>query len=441
MKLVGWHVWVIVIIQWIGLLAIQALVYRTLVWLDVAKPIRLGALAFVVFYPLFPYYAAMLHKTALEICLHALVLALGVRVLVDEGASWRGIALAALFGLSCGFAALVRATFQAFAVLPCLFLRGRRVARIASIAVGFLVPFGWAQLHNWRGAGEWVPLQTSFGFTLFLGNNPWNTEGAQMLVPGLSNRPLEEEASSKEFAEKAAGKSLTTSEVNAFFVERVKEFITSQPGLWLHSQWRKLFWYAHREELPDDDCYRCLAEDAPTLAANPLGWGWIALFALPAMALVVASWFWEKRVSRASIFAIVYALGLLAVLMVFYISSRLRVGHAIPWIVVIALGFDAVRRHWSARLGTVFVIAAVTLAPGAWLLSQPVPVYPPDETTLKLCWIYNDLDRFTEATVAAQRLEDRGRRAAMLQMIADLRRDTDPARKRHLVSAVIPLRR
>jgi 4-amino-4-deoxy-L-arabinose transferase-like glycosyltransferase len=440
-KLFGWHVWGIVIVQWLMMLGVEWLVWRTLDWLGVARPIRLAALVFVVFYPLLPYYAAMLHKTALEIALHALVLALGVRLIVDEGLGWRGLAIAALFGLSCGIAALVRATFEAFAILPCLLLRRPRWLRIAAVALGFAIPFGWAQLHNVRGAGEWVPLQTSYGFTLFLGNNEWNTEGAQMLVPDLSNRPMEEEASSKEYAEKHAGRTLTTSEVNAWFVGEVKRYVGTSFGQWFASELRKLHWYWHREELPDDDCYRCLADETPTLAANPLGWGWIGLLAPAALALIVLGWIWERHVKRPELYAALFALALFGVLMVFYVSSRLRAGHALPWIVVVALGADAARRHWRDHGPAIFLATVIGIAPGVWLLTEPCPTYPPDETTLKQCWILNDLDRFDEATAAAEGLQDPGRRRAMLEKIAELRRDTDPKRPRHLVSAVIPLRK
>src|SRR5262249_27207942 len=173
---------------------VRLLVWATLRRLDVDVRVSLAVVAFALFYPLLPYYATFLHKTALEMVMHALVLWLAVRVVTDSGEGRRVMLLSLAFGLACGMAALVRSTFPPLALLPGLFRRTRRLVTLACVALGFTGPVGWATLHNLRGAGGWVPLQTSLGFNLFLGNNPWNNEGGLMPVPGLEMKPLQEEA-------------------------------------------------------------------------------------------------------------------------------------------------------------------------------------------------------------------------------------------------------
>jgi hypothetical protein len=440
LKLFGWQPWGIVLVQWALLLGVAVLVLLALGRLGVERPIRLVLFAVALFHPLYPYYAAMLHKTAVEIFVHAAVLYLGVRVLTDVEVGWRSIVLAALFGLICGLASLVRATFQAVAILPVLFLRANRVRRIAAIAAGFVVPLAWASIHNYRGADEWVPLQTSFGFTLFLGNNPWNPEGGQMLVPGLSNKPLQEEASSKEYAERMSGRPLSIREVNRFFVDEVWKFVRTQPARFSAAQLRKIYWYFHREELPDNDCYRCLARDVPALALSPLNWGWIVLVALPALAVVVASWFWERRAPPAALFAVAYAVALLSMILVFYVSSRLRIGHVAAWLVVAGLGLHQAKVHWPERRRAILVLLIAGLLPGMILLNQPLPEYPPDDATLKFAWMHADLDQFDRAAAAARTLQDAGRREALLRVIEELRA-APPDRPRHLLSPLLPPRR
>ncbi len=440
--LFDWSVWGVVLFQWLLLFLVAVLVYRTLLLFEVERHLRYVLTAVVLFYPLYPYYASMLHKTALEIFAHALVLYLGVRLVTSSPSGARALGIAFLFGFGCGLAALIRSTFQALAVLPCFFMEGRRLARIFTLAAGFLVPVGWALLHNHRGAGEWVPLQTSFGFTLFLGNNSFNPQGAQVIVPGLSNNPLEEESSSRAYAEKAAGKPLSVREVNSFYVGKVVDFLSAKPAAFLSAQARKLYWYLHREELPDNDCYRCIAGNTPALSWSPLSWGWIVLVALPATFVLIGSWVWTRSSPRGELFVFFFALALLGTVLTFYVSSRLRIGHVAVWLVVTGLGL---RQAWIHRRTHAKAVASLLAAGGLLgmtLMNQPLPEYPADETTLKLCWMYNDLDRFDEASAVAKTLRDPARRGAMLLEIDRLRQaPADPGRRLELLSRTIPHRR
>lgn len=441
LRVAGWHVWPVVLAQVLLVLLVARLVERTLELLEVRGALRGVFLGVALFYPLYPYYASQLHKTTLEIFLYALVMYLGTALLARERPLARYLGLAAAFGLVCGLAALTRATFQAVAVLPCLLVPRQRLATLLAVFLAFLGPFGWASLHNYRGAGEWVPLQTSFGFTLFLGNNPWNPQGAQLPVPGLSNRPLEEEASSREYAEQRSGRPLTVAQVNDFFVARVLEFARNDPAAFLSAQAHKLYWYLHREELPDDDCYRDSFLEAPALAWNPLGWGWIAAFALPAVALVACSWKWRARCPPAELFVVLLPLVFLAVAMLFYVSSRLRVGHVALWLPVLGLGFEQVLRFGRQRAATLLAVGCLALLPGLAMALTPPLQYPPDETRTKRARILLDLGRFDEAQQQIQAFANPSLRRDYLAHLQALRALPDPSlRPRYLVSPRLPQR-
>jgi hypothetical protein len=435
----GWRPWALIFLQWLSVLLVPVLLLATLRRLAVDARVSLAVVGFALFYPLLPYYAAFLHKTALEIVMHALVLWLAVLVVTDSGESRRALFLSLAFGFACGVAALVRSTFQPLALLPVLLARTRRWVTIACVALGFAGPVGWATLHNLHGAGEWVPLQTSLGFNLFLGNNPWNVEGALVPIPGLEMKPLEEESAARAFAERQAGRRLGVATENAYYVEAVRRYAMAQPGRFVATLQRKLFWYMHREELPDNDCYRCDARDTPALAWNPLHWGWLMLAAPGAMVLVILRWRWRKSVAPGEVAALLFPLWLLAAVLMFFVTSRFRVCHVVPWLAVIALGLDVAVRSWRTH-GTVVVLAAALGAlPGVAMLVQPELEYPPDEATLKLCLLYTDLDQFDLAEAQAMKLESRMTREAQLARIARFRQaPDDPARDRRLLGSVIP---
>src|SRR5262249_21296973 len=154
LKAFGWRPLALILLQWLGVLLVPLLLLATLRRLAVDARVSLGVAAFALFYPLLPYYATFLHKTTLEIVMHALVLWLAVLVVTDAGQGRRALLLSLAFGLAVGIAALVRATFQPLALLPVL-STPKRWARLACVALGFVGPVGWATLHNLHGAGEW----------------------------------------------------------------------------------------------------------------------------------------------------------------------------------------------------------------------------------------------------------------------------------------------
>lgn len=275
-KLFGWHVWALVILQWALLLCSIFLFYRILLHFKVGLRLRLILLGFVFIYPLLPFYAVMLHKTSLEMFLHVLVMYLGVKLLGADCARRRIAAV--VFGFVCGLAALVRSTFQAVPILAALLVKKPRAAAVLLLLAAFVLPVSWGIWHNYRGAGELVPLQTSFGYTLYLGNNPSNPNGVNVLVPGISNNPLKEESSSNAFAEKAAGRKLGIEEVNDFYTAKVRTFISDSPKVFFKTILKKLYWYLHREELPDNECFGCMRKDFAAFSYNPLNWGWLVIF-------------------------------------------------------------------------------------------------------------------------------------------------------------------
>lgn len=433
-RTVGWSVPVIVGLQVLLGLGAALLLERTLVLLQVPRPVRLALFAFMLLDPLLPFYAAFTHKTSLEIFLTAAVLWSGVRLAAAGG--WP-VAAALLFGFTCGAAALVRSTFQAVVGLPVLLARGRRLAVLGAALAGAAPALLWGVAHNSLAAGELLPIQTSLGFNLYVGNNPGNPLGEQVLPPELSVVPLEEEGSARTWAESRQGRSLRPSEVDAVFRTEVLRYLREQPDRFLATLGRKVVNYLHRQELADNERYSFLAPAAPLMWRNPLGWGLVMLAVFPALGWIAAGWARRRSVPPAEAFAVLLAFFLAATLVVFFSNSRLRVGHLTPWLAVVGIGLRYLAGMWSTWRGHALALGAVLLVPGIALAVLPVPGYHPDEAWTKTALIYHDLQDFARAREAAERIEEPELRQSVLDRIAESVREPDGFRP-ELLSPVVP---
>lgn len=432
LKVFGWNVWGIVTLQCAMGLGAAVLLERTLALLEVPRPVRLGLFAFALLDPIFPFYAAQLHKTSLEILGSALVLYLGVRSLKEPGPWW-----SAAFGLACGAATLVRSTFLAVLALPPLVARGRRLAALLAVLAGAAAPVLWAVAHNSQAAGEVLPVQTSMGFNLYLGNNPWNPYGEQVPPPGLNVLPLEEEEGARAFAEQQEGRTLRPSEVNAFYVRQVLRYVAEDPRAFLSALGWKMFAYLHREEAADNERYSYLAPASPLMWYNPLGWGWVATAALPALGLTVAGWWRRRETPAPEAFCVALALFLAATLVAFFVTSRLRVGHVTVWLAVIGIG----SRYLAASAHQLFTAALVALLamPGLVLAGWPSRPYDADEMLLKTSALYLDLGDVERSIFVAEQVESRELRESMYRIILEKKESPSLARP-ELLSPLIPPR-
>lgn len=432
----GWSVPAVVCLQAMLGLGAAVLLERTLVLLEVPRPARLALFAVALFYPLLPFYAAITHKTSVEIFLTAAILWTGVRLCAAGGWPLLG---ALLFGFACGAGSLVRSTFQAVVVFPALLARGRRAAVLLAALAGAAPWLAWGIAHNSLAAGELLPVQTSPGFNLYMGNNPGNPLGEQVLPPELSVVPLEEEASARAHAEARWGRPLRPSEVDAFYRSEVLAYVRERPGQFLATMGRKLVNYLHHQELADNERYSYLAPAAPLMWSNPLGWGLVMAAAFPALGWTVAGWIRTRRVPAAEAFAVGLALFLMATLVLFFVTSRLRVGHLTPWLAVVGIGVRHFAGMWSGRRGPALALGAALLAPALGLALLQVPGYHPDEALTKTALIYHDLQQFDRAEWVAGRIEDPALRESVLERIEESRRAPERFRP-ELLSPIIPRR-
>lgn len=433
-RTLGWSIPVLVACQVLLGLGAGVLLERTLVLLQVTRAARLALFAFLLFDPLLPFYAAFTHKTSLEIFLTAAVLWTGVRLAAAGG--WP-LGSALLFGFTCGTAALVRSTFQAVVALPAVLSRGRRLAVLGAAVAGAAPALLWGVAHNSLAAGELLPIQTSLGFNLYMGNNPGNPLGEQVLPPELSVVPLQEEGTARAWAESQQGRSLRPSQVDAFYRLQVLDYAREQPGRFLATLGRKAVNYLHRQELADNERYSFLAPSAPLMWRNPLGWGFVMAAAFPALGWIVAGWARRRSVPPSEAFPVLLAVFLALTLVIFFSNSRLRVGHLAPWLAVVGLGWRYLAEMWSGWRRPALALGAVLLVPGLLLVVLPVPGYHSDEAWTKTALIYHDLRDLERARDAAGRIEDSELRQSVLDRLEETRRAPERFRP-ELLSPTIP---
>lgn len=131
--------------------------------------------------------------------------------------------------------------------------------------------------------------------------------------------------------------------------------------------------------------------------------------------------------------------------MVFYVSSRLRMGHFFLWLSVIGLGmqlivnnYKSVEKRWSPLC---YLLIGIAFSPGIHMLLEKPLDYVPDMQEIKVCWLYNDLGEYDKAKEMASAIKNPIKQRLMLNKIEELRNQSESEREPlHLLSQVIPKR-
>src|SRR5207247_6170726 len=168
-----------------------------------------------------------------------------------------------------------------------------------------------------------------------------------------------------------------------------------EPRIFWQAQLFKIYWYAHREELPDNECYACVVADTVLLKYAILDWRWVVVFILPALAGLLLAWARARRVASDELFLVLYAIGLAVTVLTFYVSSRYRIGHVPVWIVLVAVGLDrgialVGRASGGWRRPATWLLLGLLLLPGVWMAGKPLPRYSPDLWTVRVVLLYLD---------------------------------------------------
>jgi 4-amino-4-deoxy-L-arabinose transferase-like glycosyltransferase len=330
-----------------------ALVFLLLVY-DTARRLfewRAGviAAALAALYKPFIFYESQIEKTALAVFLTALFLWLFVRASSRKPqAASRQPGIGYLLwplasGVALGLAALTRANTLLFAPLLPLALalkpqatsRKFRIQAAAASLLGVLLVVAPVSIRNSILAREFVLTTTQAGQNLYIGNSPYNNTGQYQAPPWVRPTPEFEQPDFAEYANKAAGKKLSSSGVSRFYTHAALRWATSHGRDFAKLLWRKAVLYFNNLEVPDNQDMYFFSRYSWVLRLPLLSFGLVFALGLAGMILLA------RGLGRLSF--VIFYLGSAVSVIAFFVFSRYRTpalpallpfaGAMLPWLV------------------------------------------------------------------------------------------------------------
>lgn len=329
--------------------------------------IGLGAALLAALYGPFVFYDVLLLKESLAVTVTCALLwaMVSAREAGGEGSArrrWLGA------GALLGVLALLRenALLLAPLLLPLAWRREDRwrglAARGALFLAGLLLPLAPVALRNGYVGGFYSPTTFNGGVTFYIGNHA-GADGTYIpLVPGRQI-PEMERRDPVLLAEKALGRTLTASEVSAYWLDRALDWARSHPGDFLRLQLRKLWMYWSGYEWPDAVDYYHFRTLSPVLALPLLEYGGACLLALGGLALLGTG---RKLALWAPVW--LFALAWMGATVLFFLFARYRLP-MVPCLLllgstILAAAFELLRtRRWVLALPFVLLVLAAFVFP------------------------------------------------------------------------------
>jgi tetratricopeptide (TPR) repeat protein len=250
-------------------------------------------------------------------------------------------------GLALGFSMLVwsgTSLVTGLFALSLLLRRSARLARVGAFVLGLAVAVAASMSHNYLISGDLIPVTSSFGVNLFIGNNP-ASDGMDPFKLGEANKVRIE----------ADRRGLEGAERSAFFSKQAVSFMRTQPGRWLALVGKKTLASASRFNI-DNNADISERRDA---------WKWLFLPMLHfgiVFPLGIAGIRYCLREDRRGDTLVLGFAGSMAVGIIFFAAERFRLpatAFLIPLAVCGVLGLygDITARRWRSL---VIVILMVT---------------------------------------------------------------------------------
>ena len=339
-----------------------------------------AATAMAALYKPFIFYESQIDKTAFAVFLTALFLWLFVLSLrsghSSAGARHSPPLWPSAAGLALGLVVLTRANTLLFAPLLPLALAVNpqaknpklRIGAAAAGLLGVLLIIAPVSIRNSILARELVLTTTQAGQNLYIGNSQYNTTGQYQAPPWVRPNPEFEQPDFAEYANKAAGRTLSYSGVSSFYSRAALDWATNHGRDFARLLWRKAVLYFNNFEVPDNQDIYFFSRYSWVLRLPLLSFGLVFALGLAAMILLA------RGLSRVSM--VVFYFGYAASVIVFFVFSRYRIpalpalfpfaGAMLPWLADSAFARPsprAPRPAFPARLagGLALMLAAFGL--------------------------------------------------------------------------------
>lgn len=262
-------------------------------------------------------------------------------------------------------------------VLPCaialagacaLWLPASRLRSASALLLGLLVGIAPAMLRNAVVARDFVPISSHGGLNFLIGNNA-GADGAYRRIEDIRPNIAGQAEDARALAEKAEGKALRPSQVDAHFYKRGLSWIASHPAAWLQLVGRKVVLLMNRVDIALNDSYTYFVRDEPTLLRFLFVGPWLlvplGVLGLTAIAL--------RGGTPAKLFVLTWVLFALSVV-AFFVSSRYRLPLLVPLAIGAGIALDDLLTLAAERDVRRLTRAAIHLAPIAAVAWWPVSV-------------------------------------------------------------------
>ncbi len=314
--------------------------------------LRAGLLAGLVglFHGPFAYHSLKMLPVSLALATQMAALLVLVLALGTDPAKRRAFVWFAA-GALAGLAALARAEFVLFIMAASVYLIIRKRPAAVFLA-GTLLLILPVTLHNFR-QGDTVLIASAGGENLFIGNQR-SADGGHASLSPFAGDILSQQIEVKKLAEADAGKELKPSEVSSYWARRALSEVIADPSGWLGLLGRKLVRIAE----PGDpaDMYSLPLERSfylPGLYLLFLPAG----FVLAAGGVGIAASFRSPKAAPLLLFIGFH----LAVLLLFFVSTRLRIPLYLGLTLFAGYGLDRIAARWRDPGRRFFVTAAACL--------------------------------------------------------------------------------
>lgn len=287
---------------------------------------------------LFTFYEALLFQAALDPFLASASLLALARAL-SRGGPRRYL----LCGLLFGIATLNRPNFAlAAACLALALLAARRMRPAALLLAGVLAGLAPVAIRNVVVTGEWALVSSQGGLNFYIGNGEGAT-GFYRQVRGIRPTIDGQALDARRVAERAAGRSLSDTEVSDYFYDQAWSWIRQHPASALALVARKLGYAFIAQHIALPYSYPFYAYDAGTALRFYAVGPWLLV------PLGLVGLLWAAPASRRSEYLIwiafvpAYAIAVA----VFFVSERYRLPLLVPLCVGAGAAVDLVlRRVW-----------------------------------------------------------------------------------------------
>ena len=194
---------------------------------------------------------------------------------------------------------------------------------VGALAAGAVLPLALVVALNFAAAGRWIPLATSRGINLYIGNHegatgtydePWSKQSAQFAA-----RYTELEEASTRWASQRSGRALTPEQASDYWTAQAVDFVRRHPREAMGQSLRKTLLLFNAAEIPNHLDFEFIRERAPALWSMPIGFAIVLPLAAVRLGLGLAR---DRRRGVALLVLITAAAA--ASVLPFFVTERYR---------------------------------------------------------------------------------------------------------------------